>query len=148
MGKRETAVVPQWAKHRVGIDLVACSCQKAATTIVAQIVAERGDRAVEAGDIYARSAGLQDGVSNRHERCKVEDAAAVVAGRVAAQGRVFDRQGRGAVAPVVADGAAVASRVAAESAVADGQRRGAVKGLVVDAAAAAEAGGRVAADRA
>src|SRR5207249_2138178 len=45
VGEGPTAIVLQWPKYRIGIDLVIYSGQKAAPVIVAQVVAKRGHRA-------------------------------------------------------------------------------------------------------
>ena len=46
-----TAVILQWAKHRIGIDLVARRCQNTAAIIVAEVVAERGERTARVDDV-------------------------------------------------------------------------------------------------
>ena len=99
------AVVLQWAEQWIDADLVAGRSQEAATNIVAQIVTMRGDRALAVGDIYAESAGLQDGTpdlqrrgaeltpENGNANSLVEDADA--AAGVAAQGAGAHRNCRG-----------------------------------------------------
>jgi len=59
------AVVLQRAEQWIGVDLVAGRSQVTAAIIAAQVVAMRGDRALVVEDIYARSAGIQDGIPDR-----------------------------------------------------------------------------------
>ena len=49
------AIVLQWAKHRIGIDLIAGTGQDPAAVVAADIVTERCDRAA---DIFSYWAGL------------------------------------------------------------------------------------------
>src|SRR5207249_3284315 len=66
MRKRRSAVVLKRAKQRIGVDLVAGASQKAATTIVAEVVPERvvgGFRAEEA-KVIAAGIGLENGAAD------------------------------------------------------------------------------------
>ena len=64
MSKGRTAVVLQWAKHRIGVDLVTGRGQITAAIVAAQVVTMRGDRAGAIVDILARNTGIQNRIGD------------------------------------------------------------------------------------
>src|SRR4029453_16634647 len=84
------AIVLQWAKHRIGIDLIARGGQHTAAVVAAEIVAGRPYEPPGDTEITSCRTGLQDGVSDPYSTPGAMDAAAAATGRVAAEGAVAD----------------------------------------------------------
>ena len=58
MGERWAAIVLQRTQQRVGIDLIAGTCQIAGAIIAAEVIALRDDPAINVVDISTRSSGV------------------------------------------------------------------------------------------
>ena len=72
MGECDPSVVLQWAKQRIGIDLVASRSEETSAVVAAKIVTERSNRAAAVGD----AAGVKNGATELHRRGEVGDPAA------------------------------------------------------------------------
>src|SRR6478672_4482592 len=136
-----TAVILQWTKHRIGIDLVTHSCQRAAAIIIAYVVAIRGEDTDVTDYVISQDASLQNSASDCQrraaQRSKVGDAAANRC-RVSVKSAVLDGKERDAAADgCIVDRAGLQPRgIATECSVVDGQRCGAVAiTFVLDCAA-------------
>src|SRR5437773_10130773 len=105
MGEGRTSVILQWAKHRIGIDLVTHSCQNAAAIIVAEVITVRGSSTV-INDVSSPSPSLKNSVPNRYRPAAVVDAATDVGGPVAAKRALGESQRTGVV-----DAAAAANAI-------------------------------------
>src|SRR4030095_3398576 len=105
MGECGTSVVLQWAKHRIGIDLVAGSSQRAAAVVAAEIVPKRVGRA----GFIVDPAGVEDRTADPQCRKNVDDT-------VDAECAIEDIQRRTGVTVAVNAGAQ-RGRVAAERAI-------------------------------
>src|SRR5205823_9836978 len=131
--------VGERAEHRVGVDLVGGAVVWAGS-IAAQVVAVRGNGAVQVKDVWSGGARVQDGIADRNRRgatiaAVLGNSAAEGISGVAAEGAVSDRQRRAACKAVINDAAAAAgSGVAADGAVSDRQLRGATYAVIKDAA--------------
>src|SRR5262249_46639271 len=126
---------------RIGIDPVTYSCQKAAGTIIAEVVTVRG-YGTEIDDVFSPHApSLKNSVPDRR-RPAVVDAATGAFCPVFAERAAVHRQHP----PFVVDAAAAAREIqrsgiiTAKSAIGDSQRRAAVDAIVVDAATAGAGG--------
>ena len=66
MGECRPAVVLQWAKYWLGIDVVAGSREKTAAIVITNIVAVGRNRATQENDIRAGGSSFQDCVPDRN----------------------------------------------------------------------------------
>ena len=81
------AIILQWTKHRIGIDLVAVRREKAAAVVIAEIVTERAHRTGSTVEIGTQIAGIQDSASDRHRRAAVIDGDGKIFGDDCCMGR-------------------------------------------------------------
>src|SRR6266536_2922931 len=125
-------VVLQWAKHGIGVDLIARAGQDTAAVVAAEIVAERVYPSAVIGDVFSYCAGVEDGVPDPYiSTDAVNDAATIHLSGVAADRAVAEGHRSAAEFSLKfeygfangVDGAAVTRRVTAERAVCDFDRR-------------------------
>src|SRR5215813_15447407 len=66
MSQCRAAIIPQWPKQRIGIDLIAGAIQIAAAVVATDIVAVRGDCADIIENAMSSRADVEDRVPNGH----------------------------------------------------------------------------------
>ena len=64
MREGRPAVILEWAKHRICVDLIPGRRQETAAVITAQVVAKRADRAAVVEECSPGSAGIQHGLAD------------------------------------------------------------------------------------
>ena len=72
MSECRPTIVLQWAKHRIGIDLIAGAIQITASVVAANIVAVRGDCADIIENTMSSRADVEDRVRHGHDDWSVE----------------------------------------------------------------------------
>ena len=124
MRKGRPAVVLEWAKHRISVDLIARTGQKSASIVTGEVITQGSYCTPIIGDGSAGSAGFQDIIPKlRYRSSLVEDSATVTSGsRVAAEGGVAHYQRLTITIPEIRDAAALAGGVAADRTVGYGRR--------------------------
>ena len=141
MRGRRAAIILQWAKHRIGVDLITWTGEETASIIVAEIVAERRNRTCIIKDVSCRPAGLEDSICYINHRLskpsEVVDAAAYTLSRVSVQCAIAELQSCvAALQPCcVHDAGAVEGRIATDCAVTDVQMSVASNPGVIDRSA-------------
>jgi hypothetical protein len=88
------AIVLQWTKHWIGVDLVARARQKTGGIVAANIVAQRCDCAAAIDiEIHTRAACIQNGIFDL-KRAEVDDASSEKRSRVIAERAIAELHGR------------------------------------------------------
>jgi len=64
MSECRAAIVLQWTKYWIGIDLIARASQETAAVVVANVIAMRGNRAIAVIDVFASGAFFEDRIPN------------------------------------------------------------------------------------